>query len=208
MNAIPAHIPRSLKSYLEQYQRDPEKTIDKLETHLKKRGADAVGFYLLSWFYHYNGNTEQAVESAWKAKIFAPGSPTMEQLHYFMSHPKKFKAWKPFRPTVNSQLDKLSGYKNLPISDLDSLIERLSSVESKRIRLDVTAPEGPDLSEESAKVEDIATETLAVIHEKQGNKSAAIHTYQKLMNRHPDKEKHYKEQIHRLMKEKEGKKKE
>jgi len=205
MNAIPAHIPRSLKSYLEQYQKNPEKTIDKLETHLKKRGADAVGFYLLSWFYHYNGNSKQAVECAWKAKIFAPGSPTMEQLHYFMSHPKKFKAWKPFRPTINSQLNNTSGFTNLPISDLDSLIDRLSSIESKRIRFDVAAPEGPDLSEESAKVEDIATETLAVIHEKQGNKSAAIHTYQKLIIRHPDKEEHYKEQIHRLETEAEKK---
>lgn len=206
MNAIPAHIPRSLESYLDQYHRDPEKTIEKLETHLKKRGPDAVGFYLLSWFHHYYGNSEKAVECAWKAKIYAPGSPAMEQLHYFMSHPGKFKAWKPFKPVIKSQFEDRRGIKNLPISDIDLLIEKLTSVESKRIRLDVTAPEGPDLSEDSSQVDDIATETLAVIHEKQGNKSAAIHTYIMLMNLHPDKKGHYRQQIERLKKETENKK--
>lgn len=205
MNAIPVHIPRSLKSYLDQYQRDPEKTIEKLEAHLKKRGPDAVGFYLLSWFHHYNENTEKAIASAWKAKVFAPGSPTMENLHYFMSHPQKFKAWKPFKPIIKNQVNKNNDSKNLPISDLDSLIDKLSSIESKRIRMDETAEEGPDLSEESSKVEDIVTETLALIYEKQGNNSAAIHAYQKLINLHIHKEEYYRKQIDRLKKEAENK---
>lgn len=204
MNAIPAHIPRSLRSYLDQYQDNAEETIKKLERHLKKRGPDAVGFYLLSWFYYYNGNPEMAIKCAWKAKIYAPGSPTMEQLHYYLSHPRSFRAWKPSKPVIKSYTKQRTEAKSHPISDLDSLIDRLSAVETKKISLKEDAQDGPDLSKESSMVEDIVTETLADIHEKQGNIEAAIETYKRLMGIHTHKKGYYRKQIERLNEELEG----
>jgi tetratricopeptide (TPR) repeat protein len=198
MKVNPAHIPQSLRSYLAHYQENPDNTIKKLEAHVRKRGADAVGYYLLSWFYHYNGDSDNAVKAAWKAKIYAPGSPAMELLHYFMKHPKKFKAWKPTKQVIKSHMVERSLRKVHPISDLDSLIEKLSTVETKRITFDLNSEDGPDLSEESSRVDDIVTDTLADIHEKQGNMEAAIETYQKLMQLHTHKKGFYKKQIERL----------
>lgn len=198
MNTIPEQIPRSLKSYLDQYQEQPAAAIERLEKHLVKRGPDAVGYYLLSWFYHYQDQQTEAIRCAWKAKVFAPGSPVMEQFPYFMAHPKKFDAWKPFRFLFQQRSEKRDDGRHLPISDLDSLINKLSSVESERIRLDPEATDGPDLSEGSSMVEDIVTETLAGIHEKQGNKKAAIETWQRLAELNTGKKEYYREQIDRL----------
>lgn len=201
MNPIPAHIPRSLRSYLELYQDNADETIEKLEKHLKKRGPDAVGFYLLAWFYHHNGNPDMAIKCAWKAKIYAPGSPTMQQLHYYLAHPKNFKAWKPIKPAIKTFKKQRSEVMPHPISDLDSLIDRLSAVESNKIRLSEDSQDGPDLSIESSMVEDIVTETLANIHEKQGNIEAAIETYKRLMCVHTHKKGYYRKQIVRLTEE-------
>lgn len=204
MNPIPAHIPRSLRSYLELYQDNADKTIEKLEKHLEKRGPDAVGFYLLAWFYHYNGNPDMATKCAWKAKIYAPGSPAMQQLHYYLAHPKNFKAWKPTKPAIKTFKKQRSEAKPHPISDLDSLIDKLSAVESKKINLDEDSQDGPDLSRESSMVEDIVTETLANIYEKQGNVEAAIETYKRLMCIHTHKKGYYRKQIERLTEELNG----
>lgn len=201
MKVIPVHIPQSLRSYLEQYQDAPERTIKKLESHVKKRGDDAVGYYLLSWFYHFHGDSRQAVKAAWKAKIYAPGSPTMDQLHYFMKHPKNFKAWKPSKSALKTLTDVRKQGNTHPISDLDSLIQKLSTVETKRITFDRHSEAGPDLSQDSSNVDDIVTETLADIHEKQGNRQAAIDTYQKLINIHTYKKSYYLKQIDRLEQE-------
>ncbi|MEX1063150.1 MAG: hypothetical protein WEC12_06065 [Balneolaceae bacterium] len=198
MKAIPENIPRSLRSYLEQYRQDPATATERLENHLKKRGPDAVGHYLLSLFYYYSGHRREAVQHAWKAKIFAPGSPAMEQLHYYMSHPDGFNAWKPADPAGRSCADSGVEKSIHPISDLDALIDKLSSVESKRIKLTMDGEKGPDLSRESANVEDIVTETLAGIHEKQQSYTAAIDTYRRLMQINPDKKAYYKKQILRL----------
>ena len=202
MNPTPAHIPQSLRSYLDQFQDEPDKAIEKLGNHLKKRGPDAVGYYLLAWFYHYNDQNELALEAAWKAKIYAPGSPVMEQLHYYLAHPRKFKAWRPPKPAIRRKGLNREEMMSHPISDLDTLINKLSSLESGKIKMDLSDSKGgdpgPDLSEESSKIEDIATETLARIHEKQGNKVAAIDTYKKLMNIHTHKKGYYLKQIERL----------
>ncbi len=198
MKVNPAHIPQSLRSYLAHFQENPDNTIKKLEAHVRKRGADAVGYYLLSWFYHYNGDSENAVKAAWKAKIYAPGSPAMDLLHYYMQHPKKFKAWKPVKQAVKPDMAENNQGKAHPIADLDSLIEKLSAIETKRITFDLNSEDGPDLSEESSRVDDIVTDTLAEIHEKQGNMEAAIKTYQKLMHLHTHKKGFYKKQIERL----------
>lgn len=55
-----------------------------------------------------------------------------------------------------------------------------------------------DLSEKSTDVDDIVTETLAVIHEKQSNYPAAIQTYERLKEANPSKEEYYSKQIKRL----------
>lgn len=198
MENISEHIPRSLRSYLEQYGEQPDVTIERLENHLKKRGPDAVGYYLLAWFYHYQNRQSEAVRCAWKAKIFAPGSPVMESFPYYMSHPKKFDAWKPLRFLFPSRTRKQEEKHHPPISDLDSLISKLSSVESAKIRIDPNAEIGPDLSEGSALVEDIVTETLAGIHEKQGNLKAALNTWNRLAEIHPEKKEYCLQQIQRI----------
>ncbi|MDX1591797.1 MAG: hypothetical protein R3283_07535, partial [Balneolaceae bacterium] len=85
------------------------------------------------------------------------------------------------------------------IQDLDLLIARLSSVDRNRMKPDEEKDEKEaDLSELSSQVDDIVTETLAAIHEKQNNYSAAIETYKKLRSSNPSKKEHYSEEIFRL----------
>ncbi|MEX2363017.1 MAG: hypothetical protein WD597_05310, partial [Balneolaceae bacterium] len=52
MQQLPFNIPQSLSSYTEKFEDDPEKVIQKLKKHLRKRGPDAVGHFLLAWFHH------------------------------------------------------------------------------------------------------------------------------------------------------------
>ncbi len=101
MQELPFEIPQSLSSYVAQFENDPEKGIANLEAFLKKRGMDAVGYFLLSWLYFNNDQKEEAVHYALKAKCCAPGSPFFEHLHYFMVHPDHFEAWKPFAPDAD-----------------------------------------------------------------------------------------------------------
>ncbi|TVQ73574.1 MAG: hypothetical protein EA363_03010, partial [Balneolaceae bacterium] len=101
MQELPFEIPQTLSSYVAQFENDPEKGIANLEAFLKKRGMDAVGYFLLSWLYFNNDQKEEAVHYALKAKCCAPGSPFFEHLHYFMVHPDHFEAWKPFAPDAD-----------------------------------------------------------------------------------------------------------
>lgn len=197
MNRIPRKIPHSLRSYLEQYQKDPERAIERLEKHLKRRGPDAVGHYLLAWLYHLKGDRKKAVENAWRAKIFAPGSPAMERLHYYMAHPNHFDAWTPGHDDVGTARMHSTEHRHA-ISDLDSLISRLSSVETTRIQLDMNREQGRDLGEEASHVDDLVTETLAMIHEEQKSYQTAIDTYHRLIEIHPGKREEYQERIERL----------
>lgn len=191
---LSSHIPQSLKSYLELFQQEPEKAITRLKEHLDKRGPDAVGHYLLSWFHHLQGDQKKATQAAWAAKIFAPGSPAMEKLHYFMAHPDSFRAWTPTEVDGIRQSTPAQPATH-PISDLDALIEKLSAVESKRIEFNPDKTDERDLAEQATHVDDIATETLAQIHEKQGHLSLAISTYRKLIETHPDKAEYFRERI-------------
>ena len=183
MTRFPAHIPTSLQSYVEQFDEDPDKAIDRLRGLLAKRGPDAVGYYLLAWLCYRNEERTEAIRAAWKAKIFAPGSPAMETLHYFMTHPDKQNAWKPKKLKPRHRPVRSAPFHTHSINDLDELIGKLSSVETRRIRLssaETDEPE-PDLAADSASVDDIVTETLARIHENQGNLRQAIRTYEKLI---------------------------
>lgn len=200
MAQLPFDIPKSLASYAEHFEEAPKKAIDRLKKQLKKRGPDAVGHFLLSWFYHIKDMDEKAIDEALKARIFAPGSPFFEKLHYYLSHPQTFEAWTP--ESISSKSKQASAEKQPgPVLDLDSLIQKLSAIESERLR-----PSGDvDITEKKKKrdidnIDDIASETLASIHEKQGKTEAAIKTYQRLKELNKEKKEYYKEQIMRLEK--------
>lgn len=200
MPKLPFDIPPSLSSYVEQFDEQPEKVTQKLKSHLKKRGLDSVGHFLLAWFYHLRGMREKAINHAMKAKTFAPGSPLMEHLHYFLVHPQSFEAWLPGglqrrHPNKKHRLDQPS-----PALDLDELIAKLSAIESKRIKPpeNLDAVSDADLSEPASEVENIASETLAKIYEQQGKTKKAVSTYKRLKEIYPDKSDYFQEQIVRL----------
>lgn len=190
-------IPESYHSYLTKFESDPVEAIDRLENHIEKRNTGAVGYFFLSWLLWKNGQKDEALEAALQAKIRAPGSDFFERLHYYISHPRAFEAW---QPSPNKKSVRESGEDELthPIHNLDSLINKLTDAENKRIKLKQDDEEDPDLSVKSSDVDDIVTETLAVIHEKQGNYLAAISTYKKLMKNHPKRSDHYNKEINRI----------
>ena len=205
---LPFDIPQSLSTYIEQYENDPPKVITKLKNHLKRRGPDAVGFFLLAWILHLKGADKQAVHYALKAKTFAPGSPLMENLHYYLSHPSSFDAWKPMQPASQPSTSPSTTYRpaepHEPTLNLDSLIERLSEVDSGYEEDSESKSQSIfsfDLSElENDDIDDIASETLANIHETQGKTEAAIRTYKRLKKLNKDKKEFYLKQIDRLQK--------
>ena len=205
MPQLPFEIPKSLTSYAEHFEDEPIKATKRLKKQLKKRGPDAVGHFLLAWFYHLEGMDEQAVDEALKARIFAPGSPFFQKLHYYLSHPQAFEAWTPERVPRSKETPSISSNRG-PVLDLDNLIQRLSEMESKRIKPDEDAVADGEPSKKAAKtddVDDIVSETLAKIHEQQGKLDAAIRAYSQLKNVRQENADHYQEQINRLEKLKE-----
>jgi tetratricopeptide (TPR) repeat protein len=199
MELQPYQIPKSYQSYLETFDEDPEAAINRLKNRVEKRNAGAVGYFFLAWLYLKNGDKEKALEASIQAKIMAPGSRLMSRLHYYISHPHSFKAWEPTKNRKAFKRDLHSLDHSHPIQDLDGLIAKLSSVQSKRIKPDMKTEEDKrDLSERSSDVDDIVTETLAVIHEKQKNYPAAISTYERLKNVNESKSDYFDEQISRL----------
>lgn len=204
MQDFPFNIPRSLSSYVEKFDEDPKLVTQKLRKHLKKRGPDAVGHFLLSWFYHLRGLDKEAISEALKAKTYAPGSPLMEHLHYFLVHPEKFEATIPVSSYSSGTTKLQQAARPSTVLDLDRLIEMLEQVESKRIQIPGEDEEfdDTDLSKESEEVDDLASETLAKIHAKQGRTKEAVKMFKRLMEINSDKAGHYQEQIDTLEKEK------
>jgi len=200
MDQFLQHFPESFQAYIEQFSKDQEGAINRFKKFVNKRGADALGHCLLAWMYYKKGDISKAVSNAWQAKVYAPGSPFLEQFHYFLQHPKNFKAWQPESPAEKTRADYRYDDKSHPIFDLDNLISKLSSIETRRLSKDDLTDDDTDLGSLSAKTDDIVTETLAVIHEKQKNYKTAILIYEKLILLYPDKEKHYRKQIQRLHK--------
>lgn len=199
MNLESHQIPKSYSSYLEQFEGNPEKAISRLTTRIEKRNSGAVGYFFLAWLHLKNNNKEKALEAALNAKIMAPGSRFMERLPYFIQHPHAFNAWQPKKMTVERKRETFKSDPSYPIQDLDLLISKLSSIEPKKMsEKDLQKVEHHDLSKDSALVEDIVTETLAMIHEKQENYTAAIKTYKRLMAENSTKKEYYEEQIGRL----------
>lgn len=193
-------IPKSYQSYLETFETDPEGAIARLKNRVEKRNAGAAGYFFLAWLYLKTGDKENALEASIQAKVLAPGSQLMSRLHYYISHPRAFEAWEPKKNRKSFKRGHHSFDQAHPIQDLDLLITKLSSVETRRIKFDPNAEDKRDLSEKSSDVDDIVTETLAVIHEKQKNYPAAIATYQRLKSVNDSKADYYDEQISRLEK--------
>lgn len=200
MPQLPFKIPKSLASYAEHFEKEPIEATKRLQKQLKKRGPDAVGHFLLAWFYHLEGMDDQAIEEAVKARIFAPGSPFFEKLHYYLSHPNTFEAWTPDSETSSSKTNKQSIDEPGPVLNLDSLIQKLASVESKRIRPDEKkeTEENKNLNVSADDVDDIVSATLAQIHERQGKIEAAIRTYERLKELRPANKQEYQQEIIRL----------
>ncbi|MGD8428664.1 MAG: hypothetical protein PVH63_13655 [Balneolaceae bacterium] len=201
MPQLPFDIPKSLASYAEHFEVDPIKATTRLKNQLKKRGPDAVGHFLLAWFYHLKGMNDQAIDEALRARIYAPGSPFFQKLHYYLSHPKSFDAWIPETQNTLAKRSTTAPREPGPVLNLDSLIQRLSEVESNRIQ-PKTGIQDKDVENEitTDNVDDIVSETLASIHEKQGKTDAAIRTYKRLKALNAQKEEYYNKQIDRLKK--------
>jgi tetratricopeptide (TPR) repeat protein len=188
MHQLPFNIPKSLASFVEIFDKDPNKAISKLQRQVKKRDPDAVGHFLLAWLHHLADDNKEAINEALIAKHYAAGSPLMEHLHYFVVHPEKFNANVP--TDVYSENKKLlHGTRRTDILDFDRLIQMLEAVETRGIQIpmDTNDSEMEDLSEESNNIDDIFSETLAKIHVKQGNKKAAIQMYERLIEVNEDK---------------------
>lgn len=198
MSQLPFELPKSLVSYAENYRQKPQNAILRLERQLGKRGPDAVGHFLLAWFYHLEDRNEEAVEQALKAKIYAPGSPFFEKLHYYLVHPDRFDAWipdtaKPIRSKTGTRSSEAG-----PVLNLDALIEKLAEVESERITLSEEKEAKSSVSSDSGETDDIVSDTLANIHETQGKTEAAIRTYSRLKKLNKDKKEYYEEKIAEL----------
>ena len=200
MPQLPFKIPKSLASYAEHFDKEPIEATKRLKKQLKKRGPDAVGHFLLAWFYHLEDMDDQAVNEAVKARIFAPGSPFFEKLHYYLSHPHTFEAWTPDDETVSPQKSTHSVEEPGPVLNLDSLIQKLASVESDQIRPE-EKKKSKDKKEKNLSpdnVDDIVSVTLAQIHERQGKLKAAIRTYERLKELRPHKTEQFEQEIIRL----------
>lgn len=196
-------VPESYQIYLDQFDSDPEGTLTKLENHVTKRNSGAVGYYILAVLSRNAGRMSDAVRYALSAKILAPGSEFFRRLPYFIQHPDYFDAWIPVEQVhPGSRKKKQETQSTHPIRDLDLLISKLSEAETKRIQIpkaDIDAEKSTeDLSQRSADVDDIVTETLALIHEKQGNYTAAINVFKQLRLSKSSNREHYDEQILRL----------
>ena len=200
MLQLPFEIPKSLASYAEHFEKHPEKATQRLKKQLDKRGPDAVGYFLLSWFYHLQDRNEEAINEALKAQTFAPGSPFFKKLHYYLSHPDIFEAWTPSTENALSQPSTTELNRPSPILDLDNLIQKLSTTEAQRIRpnSDMLDDSGSSSTDVTRNVDDIVSETLAKIHEQQGKIETAIKSYKQLKRIKSEKSDYFDEQIERL----------
>lgn len=207
MPQLPFELPKSFASYAEQYDGNPGKTIRRLQQQLDKQGPNAVGYFLLAWFYHLQDEQGEAVAWAHRARIHAPGSPFFRKLHYYLSHPQMFEAWTADEdPSSSPSQDASHGGHDEPVMDLDTLIGRLSRVETKRIQPVGNIEASPSHISLGGDVDDIISDTLADIHARQGKTDLAIKAYKRLINRNKDKEDYYQEQIRKLKKQREEQK--
>ncbi|TVQ13812.1 MAG: hypothetical protein EA364_05710 [Balneolaceae bacterium] len=195
-DAIPVALPPSLASHVELYDTDPDKALGRLHQHMRRRGNDPVGYMLLAFMYKQAGDQKNALESALKARIFAPGSLFMQKLPYFLTHPDRFEAW--ITEKRKSSAVRVPD-QNEFLKDIDNLIDTLSDASPKNIRLRDDHEQAEDHVEATNRMADkIATETLASIYEMQGKTEKAVETYKLIAMRDPSRSKYCDEQITRL----------
>lgn len=175
---FPYKLPPVFKPYLEQFADEPVKSAQRLELFLKRRGNDAIGYFLLGWMYLRLGEREGALKLAQMAASFAPGTVRLSIAPYLFSHPAFTQA-----PIVGNTLETAhnDAPMSLSLSDLDHLIELLSDAESSRISIDSSYNNNHDLSEATEEtVGDIASPTLASILVSQEKWSDALAMYERL----------------------------
>jgi tetratricopeptide (TPR) repeat protein len=208
MLSFPFEIPPSLYSYLEKFEEHPERITEKLATHLSRRGQNPIDQFLLAWLYLHQEDKESALKHAIKAKAFAPGSTLLEYLPYFIRHPESFNAWQPSTKAPDEQVtESVFSQPRYPESDmdLDALIEQISRVDPEKMgsgeweAVDEET-EQKDLSAGTDDVDDIVSETLATIYEKQNQFQQAIRVYRQLIELHPENREKYTQAIDRLEK--------
>ncbi len=200
---LPFPIPESLRSYAEQFSNQPERSIDRLRSFLKKRGQDAVGHMLLAWMYLQNGQQENAISAAMKAKRYAPGSPFLEHYIFFLLHPDQFEATLP--DILEAQ--KESKKSNAQISaDLEKIIHKLSEKRGTVVNNPDESPmsEEEDLSKRTSYIQDLATETLANIYQKHGKFQEAIRVYGMLKQTIPERADEFETKISELRRQMEN----
>lgn len=187
MKSFPFNLPDSLKSHLDLFEKDQEKATYMLERHLTRRGYDAVGYFLLGWFYLMQEKGDEALQCAIKARSYAPGSPFFMHLPYYFEHPALFDAWLPEDYNTPGATPSLAWRQQTADSsffvDIDSLISRLSR--RKQISpVQKKSPKGPNTPppEKTAppRRSEMATRTLALIYEQQQAYQKAIDVYKKL----------------------------
>lgn len=195
-DAIPVALPPSLASHVDMYDTDPEKAIGRLHQHMRRRGNDPVGYMLLAFMYKQTGDQKNALESALKARIFAPGSMFMQKLPYFLTHPDRFEAWiSEKRKTAAVKFPDQNDF----LKDIDTLIDTLSDASPRNIRLrDDHEPAEDHVEATNRMANKVATETLASIYEMQGKTEKAVETYRLIAMRDPSRSGYCEQQITRL----------
>lgn len=196
VSPFPLPLPASLASYNELFVKSPDEAIKRLEAQFKKRVSDPVCSVLLAWFYYQTKQTEKAMEYAVKAKVFAPGSPSMSFAPYYLEHPSGFDAWTP----DHTYSTELPGFFVDRVLSLDELIERLSSAESSKIMITEHSdvPVDAETEQGDTPIAPYATETLANIYEKQGETELASAIYEILLSKGGDKADHYRAKLNQL----------
>jgi tetratricopeptide (TPR) repeat protein len=191
-------LPPSLESYNELFTREPSEAIKRLENQFRKREYDPVCAILLAWFYKGVGDSATASDYAVKAKLFAPGSPSLAFSPYHLDHPEHFDANLP----LDAYSGELPGFFVDRTLSLDELIERLSSGDSGKITLQETrvtqSMDADSPVEERSDNHVFATETLAKIYESQGELEKAAQVYELLLERSPDKAGEYSLKVEAL----------
>lgn len=193
LKTFPLPLPASLSSYNELFVKSPAEAIKRLEAQFKKRLSDPICAILLAWFYYQTGDREKALDYAVKAKVFAPGSPSLSFAPYFLEHPSGFEAWTP----ETAYSIELPGFFVDRALSLDELIERLSAADSSKITLTDHASRDSEVNfdDHTPSTESLATYTLADIYEKQGEIDRAISVYEQLFNQGGEKSEFYRTKI-------------
>ncbi|MDI6402841.1 tetratricopeptide repeat protein, partial [Balneolaceae bacterium ANBcel3] len=110
----------------------------------------------------------------------------------------RFDAWKPFRNDLSKKDPVTPVSKKHYNLDLDLLIEQLSKAEKKKIELSEEEALKEDKGNNEApsqSIEDIASETLAAIYEKQKRYEEALDMYGKLLKAKPENTERYQQKI-------------